>query len=155
MHIQSAWHLRQQNAAIAFFVIRQECLADNRANWRIAVVGRDIEKPVLDRIPSLQGNPARIARVIDAEEHDTPFSVCKRNQLAGKLFRVGGWHGPVPEANLLELGSSVFSRPELVSDLLRGVEHRSTLPVEWLWTRVGACNPCLSADPAGSHRGRT
>ena len=122
---------------------------------RVAVVGRDIEKPVLDRIQSLRGNPARIARVIDAEEHDAPFSVRERNQLAGKLFGVGGQHAPVPEANLLELGSTVLTRSELVSDLLRGVEHRSVLPVEWLGTRVGACNSCLSADPAGSHRGRT
>ena len=86
-------------------------------------MGRHIEKPVLDRIPSLRGNPARRARVIDAEEHDTPFSVCKRNQLAGKLLRVGGQHASVPETNLLEFGSSVLSRSELVSDLLQGVKH--------------------------------
>ena len=155
MHIQAARHLRQQNTVIAFFVVRQECLADDRTNRRIAVVGRDIEKPVLDRIQSPRWNPARGARVIDTEEHDAPFCVRKCNQLAGKLFRVGRRHGPVPEANFLELGSSVFSRPELVSDLLRSVEHQSALPVEWLGTRVGACNPCSGADPAGSHRERT
>ena len=103
VHIQSAWHLRQQNTVIAFFVVRQECLADDRANRRIAVVGRDIEKPVLDRIPFLRGNPARRARVIDTEEHNAPFGVRKRNQLAGKLLRVGGQHASVPETNLLEL----------------------------------------------------
>ena len=59
------------------------------------------------------------------------------------------------EANFLELGSTVLSRSESVPTLLRGVEHRPALPVEWLRTRAEACNPFPGADPGGSHRGRT
>ena len=54
-----------------------------------STVGRYVEKPVFDRIPSLRGDSARGAGVIDTQEHDTPFCVRKCNQLAGKLFRVG------------------------------------------------------------------
>ena len=126
VHVQAARYLRQQNAVFAFLVIRQECLADDRPNRRIAVVGRDVENPMFDRIPLRRGDSVHRAGIIDSEEHDTPFRVRKSNQLAGKLFRVGGQHAPVPEANLLELGPPVLSRSELASNLLQCVEHRST-----------------------------
>ena len=65
------------------------------------------------------------ARIIDTQKDGTPFGIRERDQLAGKLFRVGGQHASIPEPHLLELGPSILPRPELIQNLLLGIEHRS------------------------------
>ena len=50
MHVQSTRNLRHENTPIVSTVTREQCLAEDRSNRRIAVVGGDVEHPVFDRI---------------------------------------------------------------------------------------------------------
>ena len=136
---------------IDFFVVRQKCLADDRPNRRIALVGREVEKPMFDR-PSLSGEIPRAALESSTPRNTTPpFGVRKRNQLAGNLFGVGRQYAPVPDTNLVELGSSVLSRPELVPDPLRVSNIGPPSPSNG----SGLARELAILVRAGSHRGRT
>ena len=126
VHIQSSGNHHQQNPIVDASVTREQRLADDRSDGRFAVVGRDVEKPVLGCIQALRRNPAYPTRVIDAKEDGTPFGVRKRDQLASEFFRIGGQHASIPESHLLELGATVFPRAELIENLLPGIEHPTT-----------------------------
>ena len=103
----------------------EKCLADDRSNRRIAVMGCDVEHPVFDRIDSCWRDAAHHARIVNAEEHEAAFGIREGNQLTGQLLGVGGDYASIPEAHFLELGAAVFSGPELIQYLISALEHRS------------------------------
>ena len=141
VHVQSSGHHHQQDPNIDASVTRQQHLADHWSDRRLAVVGRDVEKPVFGCIQAFRWNSEHPTRVIDAEEDGTSFGVRKRDQLASELFCVGGQHTSTPESHLLELGATVFARAELIQNLFLGIEHRITPLVGRPASRTVAGNP--------------
>ena len=136
VHVEAAGNFRQEQVFVLSIVTGKHLLADDRPNRRFAVVRSDVENPVLDGIDLRGRNPLHNARVIDAEQHDAPLRVGERNQFAGQVFGVRRRHAPRPEADLLELGASIFSGPELVQYLFSTVEHDVTWR-DWVGGGIG------------------
>ena len=130
VHVQSPGNHRHQDPVIDTAVTREQHLADDRSDRRVAVVGCDVEKPVLCRIQTLVRNPAHPARIIDTKEDGTPCGVRERDELTSELFRIGRQHASIPETHLLELGATVLTRAKLIQNLLLGIEHPTTLLAE-------------------------
>ena len=104
--------------------VREQILAQNRSDRRVAVVRGEVDDPVFDHIQALDRNPAHGAGVVDAKKHDAALGVGERHQLARELFGIGRRHASFPEADILELGAAVLAGAQLIQNLVSGVEHR-------------------------------
>ena len=123
MHIDAARYLGQKHVPFLAGGRREEDLAQNRSNRRLAVVRGDVGDPALDRVEARRRDAGHGAGIVDAEE-DGAGGVRERDQLAREVLGVGGQDAAVAETEGLELGQAVLSGAELVQNLVSRVEHR-------------------------------
>ena len=76
---------------------REDDLAQNRSNRRLAVVRGDVDDPVLDRVEALRRDAGHGAGIVDAEEDGAAGGVREPNQLTREVLGVGGQDAAVAE----------------------------------------------------------
>ena len=76
--------MRKKHSSITSLAARWECLPDDQTYRWIAVFDCDVEKPALNRIHSLPGNPACHAGIVNAKDYDTSLGI----RVPGKLLGV-------------------------------------------------------------------
>lgn len=124
MYVEAPRNVGQEHVAFVAGGGREQDLAENRANGRLAVVRGDVDDPALDRVEALRRNPVHGAGVIHSEEDGAADGIREGHEFGCEVFRIGGEHAAVAEKNRLELGAAVLSGPELVQNLISSVEHR-------------------------------
>ena len=129
MDVEPARHFRQQDAPFFAACGRQQRLADQRPDRRIAVVRRHVEQPLLDRVQSVRWHADHRSGVVHSQEDCAAFGIGERHQLAGQVLGVGGGHAPPAQPQLLELGAPVLAGANLFEHLRGGIEHRPMLPL--------------------------
>ena len=124
VHVDAARYLGQKHMPFVAGGRREEDLAQNRSNRRLAVVRGDVGDPALDRVEARRRDAGHGAGIVYAEEDGAAVGVREGNQLTREVLGVGGQDAAVAEAEGLELGQTVLSGAELVQNPISRVEHR-------------------------------
>ena len=126
------------------FSTRQQCFADDEADRWIAVVGRDIEQPVLDHIHLFPAGSRSTAPESSTPRNTAPPSAFANATSSPASSWVLGASTPrSPKRTSLNSERPVFASSELVQNLISSIEGQPT-------RLVGCLIRCRTASPSPS-----